>query len=298
MLDELLTHAVEKLEAARESSGSQCKICGGEAFPFDVVDFSKSCHAELYPSGLSAIPVMYWQCKQCQFVFTDFFDGFTPEQWQRYVYNDEYAKVDPDYNVNRPRSNVRFLSTFLSGRKNSIVCLDYGGGNGLTAELMSKAGWAFDCFDPFGHISISPERLGRYNFCSAIEVFEHSPDPAGSLRAIVEKASAGQLMILIATELTDGVVSSSTRLSWWYAAPRNGHVSLYSRKSLQILGSMFGLDFSTMRGGPILLTRGFDQRQVHLMLLRDKIVRQWIQSKILGRLRRLESKRPIPLPTP
>jgi hypothetical protein len=296
--DELFTHALEKLQAARESPCVPCKICGGEAYPFDLLDFHKSCHSATYPLGLSAIPVIYRQCQQCQFLFTDFFDDFTAGQWQRHVYNEEYAKADPDYFVNRPHSNVRFLSTFLAGLKPALVCLDYGGGNGLTAELMSRAGWTFDCLDPFGKTSISPDRLRRYNFCSAIEVFEHSPDPAGSLSAIVEKSTSGQLMILIATELTDGVVSNSTRLSWWYAAPRNGHVSLYSRKSLQILGSMFGLDCSTIRGGPILLTRGFGQRQIRLMLLRDKVVRQWIESKILGRLRRFESKRPDPLPTP
>jgi len=282
--DELLAHAVERLSVARESPRIPCKICQGEASPFDVVDFSKSCHAAPYPLGLSAIPVMYWQCDRCQFLFTNFFDNFTAEQWQRYVYNDEYAKVDPDYAVDRPHSNARTLRTLLAGQKGSSICLDYGGGNGLTAELMRKDGWAFDCHDPFGQTDISPDRIGRYNFCSAIEVFEHSPDPVGSLRAIVEKCSPGQLMILIFTELTDGVVSKQTRLSWWYAAPRNGHVSLYSRKSLRILGTKFGLEFATIRGGPILLTRGLTKAQIRLMLLRDKVVRQWIQSKLLGRL--------------
>jgi hypothetical protein len=282
--DELLGHAVEKLHAARESPSIKCKICDGRASLFDVVDFSKACHADLYPSGLSAIPVMYWQCDRCQFLFTDFFDGFTSEQWQRYVYNDDYAKVDPDYEVNRPHSNASMLSTFLAGLKNSLVCLDFGGGNGLTAELMRRDGWAFDCYDPFGHTDTSPDRIGRYNFCSAIEVFEHSPDPVGSLRAIVEKTSPGQLMIVIFTELTDGVVSNQSRLSWWYAAPRNGHISLYSRKSLQILGSIFGLEMATIRGGPILLTRGFSRRRLQFMLLRDKVLRQWIQSKLLRRL--------------
>jgi hypothetical protein len=282
--DELLGHAVERLCAAREYPTIQCKICDGNASPFDVVDFAKSCHQSPYPLGLSAVPVMYRQCDRCQFLFTDFFDSFTAEQWQRYIYNEDYAKADPDYQVNRPHGNRRFLTTFLAGMKNSLVCLDYGGGNGLTAQLMREAGWAFDSYDPFGLTSISPDRLGRYNFCSAIEVFEHCPDPIASLRAIVEKASPGQLMILIGTEVTDDVVSNQARLSWWYAAPRNGHVSLYSRKSLQILGAIFGLEFSTIRGGPVLLTRGFSRTQIGVMLLRDRIWRQWIQSKLLGRL--------------
>lgn len=235
-----------------------------------------------YPLGLSGIPVMYRICSQCQFIFTDFFDEFTSEQWQRYVYNDEYIKIDPEYVRIRPRDSARDIITFLNGKKNSILGLDYGGGNGMTAALLREHGWSFDSFDPFGHTDISPDLIGKYNFCSAIEVFEHTTNPLKSLRTIVEMTSSAQLMIMIRTEVHDNIVSKESRLSWWYAAPRNGHVSLYSSRSLQILAASVGLTYTTLRG-PHLLTRGISESDARSMLIRGKLLRRWRSTMKLWR---------------
>lgn len=227
---------------------------------------------------MSIIPIIYRRCDECQFIYTDFFDDFTSDQWRFYVYNDEYVKVDPEYLTVRPRVNARMLSAFLAGRKNQIRGLDYGGGNGMTAALLRQQGWAYDSYDPFGQTDMQPERIGQYNFCSAIEVFEHSPDPKGSLQAIVEKLSKGRVLIMISMVATDGAVSKETRLSWWYAAPRNGHVSLYSHKSLKILASYFGLTCVFIKSGPFFLTRGYSENEARRLILQGKVLRR------LGRL--------------
>ena len=97
VLDELLDHAVERLRAAQSSPSAPCKVCGAAAFPFDMVDFNKSCEGTPRETPLAAIPVVYRMCGECQFIFTDFFDNFTSEQWRRYIYNDDYIRVDPEY---------------------------------------------------------------------------------------------------------------------------------------------------------------------------------------------------------
>jgi hypothetical protein len=277
----LFRRAVSRLEATRMSPTAPCKICGGEAHPYDIVDFSKSCEMSIDPGAMSIVPVVYRLCAQCQFIFTDFFDGFTDDQWRRYVYNDDYIQVDPEYATIRPRENVRMVSAFLAGKKKSIMGLDFGGGNGLTARLLRERGWIYDSYDPFGDNDMAPERIGQYNFCSAIEVFEHSPDPVGSLRAIVEKVSRGRLLIMISTVASDGAVSPETRLSWWYAAPRNGHVSLYSHKSFEILGSHFDLGCVFIKSGPCFLTRGYTEAEARRLV---------VQGKLLRRLRRVLGK--------
>ncbi len=256
--DELLDHAVKKLKATRHRPAAACKICGKTAEPFDVVDFQKSCDRSLYPQGLAAVPVIYRRCSHCRFIYTDFFDEFTGDQWRTHVYNADYARVDPDYQDVRPHGNAREIVSFLSGRRQQTVGLDYGGGNGMTAALLRRNGCAFDSYDPYGSTSLTPEFAGRYNLCSAFEVFEHSPDPVGSLRQILERASPGELTIYIGTGIHDGIVTDETRLSWWYAAPRNGHVSIYSRLSLQLLAAQFGLTYTGIWPfrGTHLLTRG------------------------------------------
>jgi len=278
MGDALFEYAMQRLRLNRHSLPISCKICDGPTTLFDLVDFNKSCADSQYPLGLCAIPVAYRKCTNCQFISTDFFEGFTEEQWRMYIYNDDYIKVDPDYQSTRPFLNAVEISSLLAGMKDRIVGLDFGGGNGTTAKLLRENGWCFDSYDPFGQTDVSPERVGRYNFCSAIEVFEHLQDPVGALREIIEKSTPERLIILIGTQVSDGFVSEQSRLSWWYAAPRNGHASLYSRKALTILGEKFGLKYSCARGYPHLLTRGFGKAEAHALLLRGKLRRRFRQA--------------------
>jgi Methyltransferase domain len=273
--EELLDHAIGKLKATRKHPAAACKVCGETAEPFDVVDFQKSCDRSLYPQGLAVVPVIYRRCRNCHFIFTDFFDEFTAQQWRAHVYNAAYAQVDPEYDRVRPRGNAREIVSFLSGRVRETVGLDYGGGNGMTAALLRENGCAFDSYDPYGSTALTPSFAGRYNFCSAFEVFEHSPDPAAALRQILEKAAPGELTIYIGTGIHDGIVTDQTRLSWWYVAPRNGHVSIYSRRSLQILADRFGLTYFGMWPfrGTHLLTRATSLQVSRRRLVTGKLTK-------------------------
>lgn len=275
MPDALFNHAVEKLREVNQSLVAPCKICNGETCLFDVVDFNKSCADDQYVLGFAAIPVIYRRCTQCQFIFTDFGDSFESKEWETYVYNKDYLTVDSAYLDTRPCHNARELMSFLAGRRKTVVGLDYGGGNGKAAALLRANGWQFDSYDPYGSTEMSPERLGYYNFWSAIEVFEHVTDPVASLEKMLSMAGPGKLLILIGTSTHDGHVSEATRLSWWYAAPRNGHISLYSRKSLQVLAGKFGLTYGCGRSGTThLLARGFSRSSIRMLLLRGRFLRR------------------------
>lgn len=274
MSNELLDYAVTRLYETGTPCTVPCKICGEETKRFDVLDFNKSCDDKLYPAGLAGIPVYYRICAGCQFIFTDFFDAFSGDQWRRLLYNDDYAKVDPEYREARPRRNAAEIEALLIGRRRNIIALDYGGGNGLTATLLRQRGWTYDSYDPFGHNDMREGRKGTYNFCSAFEVFEHSPDPIQSLSNIVELSSPERIMVLIGTGIHDSQVDDQSRLSWWYAAPRNGHVSLYSRKSLRTLGTRCGLHYSSVSPGTHLLHRGFTEKDAFWFLLRGKVLKR------------------------
>lgn len=233
-----------------------CKICGGNAEWFDVVDFAKTCNApDVYPRGLVGTPIYYSRCGRCGFIFTTHFDLFTADQWNEQVYNSAYIEADPDYVELRPRLNARFLELFLSGRKGSVVGLDFGGGNGLTTELLRRRGWRFDSYDPFGASTVSASNLRAYNVASAFEVFEHLTDPMGTIANILQMMSSDDALLIIGTGATDGRVDAARRLSWWYAGPRNGHVSLYSRKSLAEMAARFDLHFLSLSGGTHFMSR-------------------------------------------
>jgi hypothetical protein len=243
----------------------RCKVCGASTSTFDVVDFSKTCNLTLYPTPLVGCPVYYFRCNHCGLIFTTFCDAFSTEDWQRHVYNSQYQTVDPDYASTRPRSNAAVLSSLLRWHKRSVVGLDFGGGSGLTAELLRRAGYSYDSFDPFGESRLSIELEGRYNFCSTFEVAEHSPNPREMVSTILSMLHAGKVAILIGTQVHEGIVSDNSRLSWWYIAPRNGHISIYSRRSLQILGEQFGLACHSFSRSFHLLTRGYNRMEAYAL---------------------------------
>jgi hypothetical protein len=250
-----------------------CKICGADSVPFDLLDFNRSCGGFLHGRA-TATPVLYRRCIDCNFIFTDYFDDFTSEMWHEYIYNDDYQQIDPEYKHVRSRINAHLIRTFLVGRKHSTLGLDYGGGNGKTCMLMRDQGWVFDSFDPFDQTIMDPAHAGKYNFSSAIEVFEHTTDPVGTLRDILSKMSPDRILILVSTVLSDGAVSEESGLAWWYAAPRNGHVSLYSRKSLSKLAFSNGLQSLSIGSGPHFLFRGHATDEVRRLVIRGKLLRR------------------------
>ena len=98
MREWLYEHALRYGRRVGDRQAVACKVCAAAAFAYDVVDLAKTCHFETYPEGLWGVPVYYHRCASCGFVFTDFFDEFTSEQWTSVVYDaDYYGRVDPDY---------------------------------------------------------------------------------------------------------------------------------------------------------------------------------------------------------
>jgi tetratricopeptide (TPR) repeat protein len=122
---------------AGESDVLACKICCGPSPLFGMVDFHKSCiEAQGKRLPLSGVAVHYRRCERCGFVFTDAFDGWAMEEFERRVYNKDYLVVDPDFVSVRPLANAGMVAETFQSSKQSIRILDYGGGSGLLAERL------------------------------------------------------------------------------------------------------------------------------------------------------------------
>src|SRR5579864_7524503 len=92
---------------------TKCKICGGRAPLFDIVDFNKFCSDEPYAFGRSGIPVKYYRCRSCQFIFSNLIDDWTQEEIARFIYNDDYLKVDGEYVSARPLRTAATMAHVL-----------------------------------------------------------------------------------------------------------------------------------------------------------------------------------------
>src|SRR6202044_3599068 len=143
-----------------------CKICGGAAPLYGVVDFNKSCEE---PNGLklslTGVPVYYRRCANCHFVFTDAFDDWSAEELKTHIYNDDYRMVDPDYKTTRPRGNAEFC------------------------PVLQESGFPVaETFDPMvPEFSRRPD--GKFDLVTSFETLEHLPDPMACIASLLESAA-------------------------------------------------------------------------------------------------------------
>ena len=104
--------------------GQPCKLCGGFSPPFDSLDFYKYCSpTNPFAFGFAGIQVDYRRCRDCGFLFTGFFDDWTPEEFAAYVYNADYPRIDSEYAEIRPGNVAAMLAERL-GHWRDIDMLD------------------------------------------------------------------------------------------------------------------------------------------------------------------------------
>lgn len=243
-----------------------CPICGAACAPLGTVDFNKSCEEArgqgLPPSGRL---VSYIVCSGCGFVFAPQFASWTAADFAREIYNAGYLQVDPDSAELRPKVNAGTLKDTFGSRGRSIRHLDYGGGAGRLGELLRASGWRSISYDPFFDADKRLEDLGRFQLITCFEVFEHVADVNGLMRRLLSLLTADGL-ILASTLLSDGQLNPGEGLLWWYAAPRNGHISLFSSRSLGLLAQRHGLTVASFSPDVHLLWHGeFPRWASHLL---------------------------------
>jgi len=226
------------LQRAVDPRPVACKVCRGASGLLGVVDFHKSCEeAKGKLLGLSGCPVYYRRCGRCGFVFTDAFDDWGVEDFRRSIYNEDYALVDPDYAEVRPAGNARLVTETFAASREALRVLDYGGGTGVLAGRLRDEGFMGETYDPFSEFREMPE--GRFDLITCFEVMEHVSDPRATTETMARLLK--QEGAILFSTLVQPVEFAAEGLRWWYAAPRNGHISLYSTAALAHLFGRLGM---------------------------------------------------------
>ena len=229
---------VPHIELAPVKPTTVCKVCGAQASLYGVTDFNKNCE-ELRGTHLplTGVPVYYHQCDACRLVFTEALDQWDKAAYLEHIYNDRYVDVDPDYVQVRPKENAAVVRAFLQ-QDLSTRHLDYGGGNGTMARVLKESGIDSSSWDPMDPEAVTP--IGPFGLVTAFEVFEHTPSPLATLQEIVGFCETTTPLIFFTTYTIDQLPPRN--MDFWYLAPRNGHITVYTRASLDALFAHVGFN--------------------------------------------------------
>lgn len=213
-----------------------CKVCGGRSEAAGAVDFAKNCEERrgvVLPR--TEAPIHYHRCGDCSLLYTRAFDGWSHAEFRRWIYNDGYAAVDPDYVSVRPMANAATVAALM--KRNGLTrTLDYGGGNGDLARALMARGFDAASWDPMEPGQTLPGQRD-FQLVTAFEVMEHTPTPRATAREVTASAGA-RGVVLFSTLALD--TAGPRAVDHWYVAPRNGHITIHTRASLQALFARLG----------------------------------------------------------
>lgn len=214
-----------------------------------VVDFSRGGMdflAGYKITPYAGIPIYYYCCETCGFVFTEAFDKWSFKDFSEKIYNDEYALHDPEYLSIRPRMQASVINALPDEIKSAKI-LDYGSGLGILEEELKSLGFAcVDSYDPFtNRVALAPH---SYDIVFAFEVFEHHPKPLELFQEIMEYLNSDGVILFSTLVLSKHVIKEGIE-NWWYCSPRNGHISFFSIESLAYLARLYQFEYlATIRG--------------------------------------------------
>ena len=189
----------------------------------------------------------YNQCDNCGFI------SVAEPFWLNEAYADAITSLDIGL-VFRNEAYAPLVSLLIDTVLNPEGSfLDFGGGYGLFVRMMRDRGYNFFRQDTYcdnlfakgfdidnAIIPLPP----FFELVTAFEVMEHLPDPISG----VENMLSHGKRILFSTELQPERISTVN--DWWYFIPETGqHVSLYSRRSLELLASRFSLHYYQINSG-------------------------------------------------
>jgi SAM-dependent methyltransferase len=237
-----------------------CKCCNSQASFIGALDFNRTCMDKQTQGGrvfpLSAEMVPYYLCGNCGFVFTDYCDSWSPDDFKNRIYNGDYWKADFDVNQGSGVENTaayangKVIASFFDGSQKSIRLLDFGsGGNpGRMGQALIDSGFDLTSYDPYLCDYNAPV-TGKYDVICAIEVFEHCHNLAETAEFVSTHLSDGGLVYLSTLLRADTGIGNP--LDSWYIAPRNGHISIFSLKALSLLFRRFGVNIVVTMFGPV-----------------------------------------------
>jgi hypothetical protein len=177
---------------------------------------------------LGKYEVDYFRCRESGYVQTE------KPYWLEEAYKSPINLCDTGIlsrNIYFSKIIAAFLYSYFEPERRF---LDYAGGYGILTRMMRDLGLDYYWDDPY-----APNLVARgfeagpaekFAALSAIEVFEHLPEPALEIKRLLDRAGTIVFSTLLLPEPWPGPGD------WWYYGREHGqHISFYTRRSLEML---------------------------------------------------------------
>ncbi len=215
-----------------------CQVCGGLRNTVLLKEQNVSCGdyfegRRLYPDNVGYQSLM--ECIECGFAQFDDMSAWSEARFADLIYNDDYHLCDMPFEEIRPRRLADWLSSFVGDKR----LVDYGGGKGRMAEILGEHGHYATSYDPFYGMPFPAS--ADADIVTAFEVVEHIPDSRSAFRSM--QGMMKDSGIIVFSTLTK---PTKLRGDWWYASPRNGHVSLHTEESLSLTLAQVGMEMVSL----------------------------------------------------
>jgi SAM-dependent methyltransferase len=226
--------------ATPPAAAVQCKVCGS---PVREVFRLPSSKQTGQPMPNSADDCPYYECRRCHFLFATLHDWIDHTT----LYDETYWKTqDPDWygRVSETLRLVLLSQSFLDIAPWWLRVLDFGCGMGTFVEVarrqLQMQVWGTDIIEPrFGRewfVRSGDIAAAQFDVIVACEVIEHLTDPVGLFDQIKRWLKRGGVFAFQTAYYDPGACGRD----WWYIGPANGHVSLYSARSFDVLAKRLG----------------------------------------------------------
>lgn len=244
---------------------TSCQICSNnKLIKLGCKDFGISGNdyfekKRMFPDYGLEIP--YYRCVACDFIFTNAFDLWSEQDFRNHIYNEEYILSDPIFINERPHRNANMVSALFSNEFENLSVLDFGGGNGIFTKALNNMGIKATSFDYF-HDRNFFTLTKFYDLITSFEVIEHVPhykqhEWVKNLQSLLKPNQTAK--IILSTKL----LGCDASINDWYIAPRNGHISIHSKKSLAYLTKNAGLNLFSLNSGMHFLSHLIDTFKSH-----------------------------------
>jgi hypothetical protein len=207
---------------------------------------------------LGKYQVEYHHCDRCGLLQTE------APYWLEEAYSSAINVSDTGVMARSIAQSRTVSSIILTCFDRHARFVDHGGGYGIFTRLMRDRGFDYYWADPQAKNLVARgfefDGSGAVEAVTSLETFEHFVEPREEIAKILRISDS----VIFSTELRPEKVPNPEE--WWYYGREHGqHIAFYSRKTMEHIGKVFGLNYYYCGSLHLMVPERLSQRRLDLI---------------------------------